>query len=334
MGISIIICCYNSAKRIANVLKHIEVQKATDKFSWEVIVVDNASKDNTSEVARKSWTRKDIPFKVVFEGKPGLSNARTRGMQTSIYPVIVFVDDDNLIAANYISRAYMIMENNKNVGLAGGLGIPDSEEKLPTWFDDYQDAYAVGPQAESEGIISEERSYLHGAGLVMRKDAWNAILDKGFRFLLSGRKGKSMSSGEDSEISSAFRLAGYDLWYDPGMKFSHIIPPRRLNWKFLLKLAREFGKSFVVLDIYISEIKGFTGWKRAKSHNWFLGSFICSYKLVKLFPSYIYIKLRAKEGMRDEFSFLFHSGIFFQRIKLATGFRKLKNEITALKQKL
>jgi len=63
MGVSVIICCYNSANKIKNVLKHLEEQKGTELIPWEVIVVDNASSDYTFEVAKKSWKRKDVPFR-------------------------------------------------------------------------------------------------------------------------------------------------------------------------------------------------------------------------------------------------------------------------------
>jgi glycosyltransferase involved in cell wall biosynthesis len=64
-GVSVIICCYNSEKRIEEVLHHLDKQKDTNHFLWEIILVDNASTDNTAEIARNTWTRKDVDLKVV-----------------------------------------------------------------------------------------------------------------------------------------------------------------------------------------------------------------------------------------------------------------------------
>jgi len=260
---------------------------------------------------------------------PGL-----KGLETSSQPLIVFVDDDNLVANNYISRAFYLMKAHKEVGLAGGLGFPVSTVPLPEWFGKYQGAYAVGPQAENEGVISMERTYLHGAGLVMRKDVWQHIMNNSFNFVLSGRKGKLMSSGEDSEISSAYRMTGYDLWYDPKLQFQHIIPENRLNWNYLVRLAREFGKSFTILDIYYSEIQEFTGWKRAKSHNWLLGTIICVYQLLRLFPSYIHVRFKKLEGTRKDFQFNFQFGVLIQRFKLIGDFNSRKKEILGFKERI
>ena len=333
-GVSVIICCYNSESRIKNVLQHLEIQKETNDFAWEVIVVDNASSDNTAGVAKKSWSRKDLDLQVVFEEKPGLSNARTKGLSVAKYSVIVFVDDDNLVSEDYIAKAYSVMASNSAIGLAGGLGFAESSIPLPEWFDNYQDAYAVGPQADEQGPIPETRMYLHGAGLVMRKEAWDMIMNKGFGFILSGRKGKSMSSGEDSEISSAFRLAGYTLWYDPGLRFRHIISANRLSWKYLVNLTREFGKSFVVLDMYISEIQNNKGWEKAKSHNWILGTAISVYQWLKLIPAYLYLEITNPSGQKKVVWFSYQTGILIQRFKLLGNFNKIKKEISDIRERL
>lgn len=53
-GVSIVICCYNSASRLPETLQHIAEQEVAANISWEVIVVDNASTDNTQEIAKKN----------------------------------------------------------------------------------------------------------------------------------------------------------------------------------------------------------------------------------------------------------------------------------------
>ena len=82
-GISIVICCYNSENRLPKVLEHLEQQVMSESIAWEVLVVDNASKDRTAEVADKSWNREDVSIRVVYEPKPGLSNARLCGIANS-----------------------------------------------------------------------------------------------------------------------------------------------------------------------------------------------------------------------------------------------------------
>ena len=322
-GISVIICCYNSAERIEVVLYHIEKQKNTDELSWEVILVDNASQDNTAEIARKYWTRGDVPLKIVKENVPGLSNARKKGLGSSSYSTVIFVDDDNLLADGYISRAHKIMSEYSNVGLAGGLGIPVSTVELPEWFSEHQNAFAVGPQAEKDGYLPYLRTYLHGAGLVMRKKVWDSLLSEGFDFFLSGRKGKSLSSGEDFEISAVFRIAGYQLWYDSQLEFQHIIPKNRLMWTYIINLSREFGKASVIHDLYKSKIRNFTGWDRIKTDFWVLSLLVCLRNLLMLIPDYLWTKLRKIKGTQKEYRFVYYYGALIQHVNLTVSYTHL-----------
>ena len=52
-GVSVVICCYNSAERLPRTLTHLAAQRVSEKLPWEVIVIDNASQDKTGEVALK-----------------------------------------------------------------------------------------------------------------------------------------------------------------------------------------------------------------------------------------------------------------------------------------
>jgi len=54
-GISVVICCYNSASRLPATLQHIAEQSLDSEILWEIIIVDNASTDNTAEIASTYW---------------------------------------------------------------------------------------------------------------------------------------------------------------------------------------------------------------------------------------------------------------------------------------
>jgi len=68
--------------------------------------------------------------------------------------------------------------------------------------------------------------------------------------LLSDRKGKRLSSGGDVEMCFRISLLGYELWYVPDLELDHLIPQRRWDRRYLLRLARETGQSFAFLELY------------------------------------------------------------------------------------
>ena len=77
-------------------LSHLQKQKISSLIQWELILVDNASTDDTVSVAKKQWQQEPLaPMHVVYEKEPGLMSARKKGVKATRYPIVSFVDDDN-----------------------------------------------------------------------------------------------------------------------------------------------------------------------------------------------------------------------------------------------
>lgn len=255
-GVSIVVCCHNSARLLPATLSHLSAQRLSSVKSVEVILVDNASEDGTAEVARASWPADcSIELRIVREPKLGLSNARVRGFSEARYEIICFVDDDNRLAADWIETLSSVMAEHSEVGACGGQIEADCETVRPRWFDNFQRYYAVGKQSELGGDITGTRGYLWGAGLCLRRRAWEEVLQTGFDFLLSGRKGSALSAGEDAELCYALRFGGWRLWYEPRLRMRHFITRERLNWTYLRRVSRGFGAATAGIDAYEMALK-------------------------------------------------------------------------------
>jgi glycosyltransferase involved in cell wall biosynthesis len=216
-------------------------------FDVELILVDNNSSDDSNEIAKK--TLKDtqtLPWKIVYEPTPGLANARMCGIANSRYPYILFCDDDNWLALDYLQLALPILENDKHIAVLGGKGEAVSDIEIPDWFEEVQNCYAVGPQFPQSGEVKVQRNMVYGAGMVMRRSAFESIQAAGFRFFALGRTAGNLSSGEDSELCLAFRIAGYKIWYEEKMTFKHYISPDRLTPAYCDKLKKGLvGSGFI-----------------------------------------------------------------------------------------
>ncbi len=249
-GLSVVVCCYNSAGRLPQTLEHLLQQKTND-FNLEIIVVDNASTDSTSVMAEQIFGQqlaKDN-YKVVTETEPGLSNARRRGHLTAQYEYILFCDDDNWLAPDYLQLVYDIMNANPAIGILGGKGEAVFEKVKPSWFDTYQLNFAVGPQAPNTSGTSEiETAY--GAGFTIRKTILDKLDALQFESLLSDRKGNQLMSGGDTELCIVTKYLGYKVCYNPGLTFKHLMPPGRMNWDYLKKLYFGFGRTRVYTQAY------------------------------------------------------------------------------------
>src|SRR6185437_3196683 len=128
LGISVVVCTYNGAARLPQTLAHLAAQENTGAVAWEVLVVDNASTDDTAEVARRCWPADaPTPLRVVDEPRIGLSSARIRGFSEARYEIVSFIDDDNWVANDWISRVSETMSADSKLGAFNGLSYPVCE---------------------------------------------------------------------------------------------------------------------------------------------------------------------------------------------------------------
>lgn len=262
-GVSVIICTFNGADRLRETIKHIAKQKTDPRLLWELILVDNASTDNTKQVTSDEWSKYKTRarLKIVDEPTQGLSPARQKGFDTASYEYIVLCDDDNWLEENFVQSSYDIMSGNDKIGVLGGPNDALCELPPAEWFRWFQQCYAAGTQADihngkiSEGNITWKRGFVWGAGMVVRKTALKELYSKGFKSLMSDRKGYQLSSGGDSELCYALVLSGWQVWYDNRLKLKHCMPAGRLSWNYLIRLFQGFGITSVGLDYYEKAIK-------------------------------------------------------------------------------
>ncbi len=251
-GVSVIICCHNSAERLPKTLEYLANQQVRKGIQWEIIVVDNLSTDNTAQIAQQEWEIRSglVPMKVVRQEIPGLSYARQKGIEASLYDLLIFCDDDNWLFPTYVQHSFELAEKNRHVAAIGGQGIAISNVELPKWFDCYKMYYACFPQAESTGELKGKMARLYGAGLVLRKESFQTLITKGFSALISDRIGTKLTSGGDNELCYALQLTGHKLYYSEDLKFYHFIPENRLTRNYLLRLINGISYSSMALILY------------------------------------------------------------------------------------
>jgi len=280
-GVSVVICCYNSSNRITPTLEHLQKVRANG-IPWEVILVDNGSDDDTTSKAQNVWDLNPVTkLKIVTENKKGLMNARLTGVNHTSYDLISFIDDDNWIEDGWVTKVFRIMNDDETIAACGGSSEAVFETNPPGWFSEFSTDFAVGRQQNSNGFVNPEKDptkrYLWGAGLTVRKNAWNDLLDNGFKSLLKGRTGKSLSAGEDSEMCSVWVLKGWNLWYDDSLKLKHYIPAFRLTVSYLTRMYQGFGRAEVILSQY----KGFIHSHLMNKSSWLIQCLVAIKNMVR-----------------------------------------------------
>jgi glycosyltransferase involved in cell wall biosynthesis len=247
--ISVIICCYNSEKVIR---KPLEALKSQIDFreDWEIILVDNNCTDNTVQIAEEIWaSEQTIPLRIVKESQSGLIHARLKGVAEARYPIISFIDDDNIPPPDWIKFHSKKMEDS-SIGILGCTAVAQTEGTFPAWFKDNENAFATGKLYTEMFADITERGVVYGAGMVVRKQIFTDLEARKWKPLLSGRIGNIQAGGEDAELVLAAKQLGYRIFYTNEISLNHYILPERLTWERLNAMTFGFGAADVYLLLY------------------------------------------------------------------------------------
>lgn len=246
--IIVTICTYNNAQLLERTLSTIALQQADLSLEGSVLVVDNNSTDKTPVVVQRYMQGSQIPgLRILHESKQGLSYARRRAVCDTSSELIAFVDDDCLLSPDWVEQAVTMFRKHPKAGAVGSRvqllwEVPPPKEVLQ--FEGYLSSYDRGDLPFQ--LPCTGGTYLVGAGLVVRR---SALLASGWleKMTLVGRKGKTLTAGDDSEMVLRIRNAGYELWYNPAMHLQHYIPQRRMSVDYLCRLLWGIGQSQPIL---------------------------------------------------------------------------------------
>ncbi len=242
-GVSVIVCCYNSSWIIKRCLEALILQKVDDRLKWEIIVVNNASTDNTKQIAVEILKDSGVAHQIVEEFEPGLLNARKKGISIAHYKYTIYCDDDNLLYNSYIQNAYEIINGQPDLGAIGGKGIAEFQSVPDPLVLKNIHSYAVGNQHKHAS------EYVWGAGCCLRTDIVKAIYSKQ-KMHLSGRKGKDLLAGDDAELVMSIRLNGYKSACDDCLEYTHVLPDNRLTLSYLTKMYQGFAMAWPIVSVY------------------------------------------------------------------------------------
>ena len=103
MKVSVIVPLYNLESYICDTLNSIINQDFED---FEIIVVDDGSRDRSLELARKTLESSNIPHTIIHQENHGVSHARNRGIEAAAGEYLVFVDGDDIIGKNHLKELY------------------------------------------------------------------------------------------------------------------------------------------------------------------------------------------------------------------------------------
>ncbi len=224
--ISVIIVNYKVPDNICQLL--CSLQDAELYKSTEIIIVDNASNDNSQKIVTNKFP--NVTW-IALKNNIGFGKACNVGAQESRGKYLFFINPDTLISQNTLKVTVDFFESNPDVGIMGpkiinpdGSFQPQCRRAFPTPFNAF--AYMIGlsrlfPKSTLFGQynltylspdISMEIDAVSGSCMYVRKQLFNDLggFDKAF-----------FMYGEDLDLCAKCREKGYKVWYNPSTQVIH-----------------------------------------------------------------------------------------------------------------
>jgi glycosyltransferase involved in cell wall biosynthesis len=202
---------------------------------YEIIVVDNASRDNTPELVRR--LQKDVPERnlhYVLEKELGLHNARHAGARMAKGEILVYTDDDAIFDPYWIKAYAGIFGKHGEMVAAGGPVRPLWEVPPPKWLLDYMNGAKkfgmLSLMEPHEGLHLDTNCFFFGVNMAIRRDVLFQV--GGFNPELIGK----FTAG-DGESGLLRKLQRRDLLvgYVPDAIVYHRIPESRMTMGYLCR---------------------------------------------------------------------------------------------------
>ncbi len=250
--ISVILCTHNPRMDLLKwTLDSIKAQ-TLDSSRFELVIVDNNSTPAID--AGELDPGGVLGLRVVQESRAGLSFARIAGMRATTSPLILFVDDDNALAPDYLAQSISIAQADPAIGCFGGVSEAVLETDPPIWILDLLPHLGVrnhGDEPNTSKATHWGEWDPIGAGMVVRRPIVerfaSTIEDHDLNKVL-GRRGKVLSSGEDTLMNRCANYEGYACSYQPSLCLKHFMKADRFNRKYLCKILEGHGQAFVALE--------------------------------------------------------------------------------------
>ncbi len=219
-------------------------------FTWEVIVVDNGSTDNTADIVCSKRSSLPIRVRYVPEPRPGLHEGRHRGAAEARGEYLAYLDDDMIVFPTWLSGVQPLLMHEAEAVV--GRVLPKWVEPPPPWLQHMCKGETFGYFALLD--LGEKRQ---AAGCFL---GGNLFIAKKTVFQLGGFHPDGMPASfallrGDGEggLYMKFLSAGFRLVYEPSATVYHIVPSERMTLDYLKKRSYNQGISDSFTDFRLKK---------------------------------------------------------------------------------
>jgi glycosyltransferase involved in cell wall biosynthesis len=238
---SIAICTRNRGPVFARALESL---CALDDpgVAWEVVLVDNASTDDTPQVIERFRSR--LPLRAFVEPTPGISAARNRAVDEARGAYILWIDDDALVEPSWLSAYVKAFQTWPEAALLGGPIAVAFDGPLPEWFSralpKIAGIYAYRDLGTEPIVLPPlEHMLPFGTNYVTR-----TVDQRRFRYdpALGRHPDFPARGSEETDLMLTMLESGLIGRWVPGAKVTHLKSVDRATEAFIASHSRDYGR--------------------------------------------------------------------------------------------
>ena len=205
--------------------------------AFEVIVVDNtpAGDKPTQELCLEDKFKMGLDLRYAHQPERGANGARNFGTALARADWVGFIDDDETLPPDFVSRALQTCLTPAPDGF-GGPYIPYFETAKPVWFKDDYLLVWLGPNAR----WLEKDEALNGGNMFFKR-SW--LVEMGGFPRRFGRSGDNLGYGDETDLMLRMTQKGARLWYDPQLFILHFTPADRMSVRWFMRSKWLHGKA-------------------------------------------------------------------------------------------
>lgn len=248
MELSVIIPAHNPRLDYLQIVSDGLRRQTAPTSQWELLVVDNKSEPALQGRLDLDW---HPHISVVREELLGLTRARVAGFERARGELIVLVDDDNVLASDYLEQAVKIAAEFPFLGAWGGTIEPRYEAPETAPPESLHPLLTL--RSATQDLWSNDSNHHHstpwGAGLCVRRTVAQRyaeeLRDNPQRQALD-LHGQRLLYGGDTDIAYTACRLGLGKGVFTRLRVEHLIPARRCSAEHLCRVAEGRGYSEVL----------------------------------------------------------------------------------------
>jgi glycosyltransferase involved in cell wall biosynthesis len=237
VNVSVVLSTYNRASVLPRALDALVSQPG----SFELIVVDNNSTDETDGLLQRYAAAHPDRVRHVFEGRQGLSFGRNAGIERARGSIIAFTDDDVCVASDWIAQLQGAFDRHPDAAYISGRVLPRWHTPPPRWLTTaHWSPLALQDYGDAPMRVSAAWPIcLVGASLAFRRKTFDRV---GLFTPSFGRIKDGIGSTEDHEMQLRIWLAGLEGVYVPDVLSTADIPADRMTKRYHKRWHRGHGR--------------------------------------------------------------------------------------------